>query len=119
MQMKTLTKGMLALLCAASLTACGDDDKEGPDSMYLYSTSATVEAAAGSKAVTIVTNRAWTATPAEKWVVASPASGSEKGYHEVTLSYEANTAAEPRSCAITFAGGTYKVVYTLTQKGAK
>ncbi len=116
--MKTLTKGLLSLLCIAALTACSDDDDPtpGPDSMHLYTTASTVDATAGELGVTIITNRSWTATPQSEWVKATPAAGAEKGIHEVTLSYEANPDNTPRECKILFAGGSYTVTYTLTQK---
>lgn len=115
--MKTLTKGFLSLLCIAALTACSDDDPApGPDSMHLYTTESTVDATEGQIGVTLITNRSWTVTPQSEWVKASPASGSEKGIYETILTYEANPDAEPRTCKVLFAGGSYTVTYTLTQK---
>ena len=115
--MKTLTKGLLSLLCMAAMTACSEDDPApGPDSMHLYTTESTVDATEGQIGVTIITNRSWTAEPQADWVKATPASGTEKGIHEVVLSYDSNPDNTPRSCKVLFSGGSYTVTYTLNQK---
>ena len=115
--MKTLTKGLLSLLCLTAMTACSEDDPApGPDSTHLYTTEATVDADAGEQAVTLFTNRSWTVSPQNDWVTATPSSGTDKGIYEVTLTYTANPDPTPRSCEVIFAGRTYKVTYTLTQK---
>lgn len=115
--MKTLTKGLLSLICLAAMTACSEDDPTpGPDSMHLYTTEATVDAEAGQLPVTLITNRSWTVAPQADWVTVSPTSGAEKGIHEVVLSYTANPDATPRTATVLFKGGTYTVTYTLNQK---
>ena len=43
------------LLCACLAGGCKDDDPSAPDSLYMYSTSGTVEAVAGTQSVTIYT----------------------------------------------------------------
>ena len=43
------------LLCACLAGGCKDDDPSAPDSLYMHSTSGTVEAAAGTQSVTIYT----------------------------------------------------------------
>ena len=47
------------LLCACLAGSCKDDDPAAPDSLYMHSTSGTVEAAAGTQSVTIYTTCGW------------------------------------------------------------
>ena len=55
------------LLCACLAGGCKDDDPSAPDSLYMYSTSGTVEAVAGTQSVTIYTTCGWKAT-GDDWI---------------------------------------------------
>ena len=103
------------LLCACLTGSCKDDDPAAPDSRYMYSTSATVEAGARTHSVTIFTTCAWTAA-GDTWITVDPVAGGEKGIHVVKLSYTANPSAAPRTGTVTFKAGTYTETFTLTQK---
>ena len=62
------------LLCACLAGSCKDDDPAAPDSLYMHSTSGTVEAAAGTQSVTIYTTCGWKAT-GDDWITIEPLSG--------------------------------------------
>lgn len=103
------------LLCACLAGSCKDDDPAAPDSLYMYSTSATVEAGAGTQSVTIFTTCAWEAS-GDDWVTIEPLSGGEKGIFAVHLSFGTNDTGSPRTGSVVFNAGTYSETYTLTQK---
>lgn len=107
---------MAVLLCACLAGSCKDDDPAAaPDSLYMYSLSGTVEAAAGTQSVTIFTTCGWTAA-GDDWITIEPLSGGEKGIFAVHLGFGANDTGAPRTGRVTFAAGTYSETYTLTQK---
>ena len=93
------------LLCACLAGGCKDDDPSAPDSLYMYSTSGTVEAVAGTQSVTIY-----------DWITVAPLSGGEKGIFAVHLSFGANDTGALRTGRVVFEAGTYSETYTLTQK---
>ena len=76
--------------------------------------------AGGSETVNITSNVSWTATSDATWATISPASGTNDG--TITVSVEANTAAEARSATITItpdvASGLSAIEYSVTQAGA-
>ena len=106
---------LLTLVCACLTSSCKDEDEAAPDSVYMYSTTGTVDAAAGTHSVTIFTTCAWTAA-GDTWITVNPVAGGEKGIHVVKLSYTANPSAAPRTGTVTFKAGTYTETFTLTQK---
>ena len=97
---------LLTLVCVCLTSSCKDEDEAAPDSVYMYSTTGTVDAAAGTHSVTIFTT----------WITVNPVAGGEKGIHVVKLSYTANPSAAPRTGTVTFKAGTYTETFTLTQK---
>lgn len=106
---------LLIVTCASLAGSCRDDEPSATDSLYMYSTSATVDAAAGSHSVTIFTTRAWEAS-GDGWITVDPLSGGEKGIFAVHLSFGANDTGAPRTGKVLFSAGTYTETYTLTQK---
>lgn len=80
------------LLCACLAGSCKDDDPAAPDSLYMHSTSGTVEAVAGTQSVTIYTTCGWKAT-GDDWITIEPLSGGEKGIFAVHLSFGPTTRA--------------------------
>lgn len=105
----------LSLLCLCLANSCNDDENAAPDSVYLYSTTATVDAVAGAHSVTIFTTCAWEAT-GDDWITIDPVAGGEKGIYVVKLNYGANQTAGPRSGNVVFKAGSYTETFTLTQK---
>ena len=103
------------LLCACLAGGCKDDDPSAPDSLYMHSTSGTVEAAAGTQSVTIYTTCGWKAT-GDDWITVEPLSGGEKGIFAVHLGFGANDTGAPRTGRVVLEAGTYSETYTLTQK---
>ena len=97
---------LLTLVCVCLTSSCKDEDEAAPDSVYMYSTTGTVDAAAGTHSVTIFTTCAWTAA-GDTWITVNPVAGGEKGIHVVKLSYTANPSAAPRTGTVTFKAGTY------------
>ena len=106
---------LLTLVCVCLASSCKDEDEAAPDSVYMYSTTGTVDAAAGTHSVTIFTTCAWTAS-ADTWITVDPVAGGEKGIHVVKLGYTANPSAGPRTGTVTFKAGAYTETFTLTQK---
>lgn len=103
---------MTACLCFAY--GCKDDSEDAPDSVYMYSTSGSVDAAAGMQSVTVFTTCAWQAT-GDDWITIDPASADTKGIHVVHLSFSSNETGTPRVGRIVFKAGSYSETYTLTQ----
>lgn len=106
---------LLIVLCAGLAGSCKDDEPSAPDSLYMYSTSATVDAAAGTHSVTIFTTCAWEAS-GDGWITIDPLSGGEKGIFAVHLGFAANDTGAPRTGKVVFTAGTYIETYTLTQR---
>lgn len=79
---------LLTLVCVCLASSCKDEDEAAPDSVYMYNTTGTVDAAAGTHSVTIFTTCAWTAA-GDTWITVDPVAGGEKGIHVVKLSYTA------------------------------
>lgn len=73
----------------------------GPDSLYMHSTSGTVEAAAGTQSVTIYTTAAGRPT-GDDWITIDPLSGGEKGIFAVHLSFGANDTGALRTGRVVF-----------------
>jgi hypothetical protein len=112
--MKNQLLFIAVLLCACLAGGCKDDTPSAPDSVYMYSTSGTVEAAAGTHSVTIFTTCGWEAT-GNDWITVEPISGGEKGIFAVHLSFGANNTGSTRTGQVVFKAGTYSETYTLTQ----
>lgn len=106
---------LLALACMTFAGGCKDDDPEPAGSVYLYSTAATVDAAAGTRSVTIFTTASWQAAGGD-WITVEPLSGGEKGIYPVHLTYGANDTGQPRTASVVFTSGTYSETFTLTQQ---
>ena len=105
---------LLTLVCVCLTSSCKDEDEAAPDSVYMYSTTGTVDAAAGTHSVTIFTTCRNGAM--KHLFIVNPVAGGEKGIHVVKLSYTANPSAAPRTGTVTFKAGTYTETFTLTQK---
>lgn len=102
------------LLCACLAGSCKDDDPAAPDSLYMHSTSGTVEAVAGTQSVTIYTTCGWKAT-GDDWITIEPLSGGEKGFRR-SPQLRGQRHGALRTGRVVFEAGTYSETYTLTQK---
>lgn len=103
------------LLCLSATGGCDDDTEQAPDSVYLYSTSASVAAGAGSHSVTVFSTCAWEAA-GDGWITVDPFSAGEKGIYVVKLGFGENTTGAPRTGSVVFKAGSYTETFTLTQK---
>lgn len=105
----------LALLCVGLTSGCDDDAEQAPDSVYLYTTSASVGSGAGTHSVTVFTTCAWEAS-ADGWISVEPLSAGEKGIYAVHLGYGENTTGAARTGSVVFRAGDYMQTFTMTQK---
>ena len=93
----------------------GPDPKPEPESSLSLSLSQKeVSNAAGSFALSVTANKAWTTSGVPNWLTLSPASGD--GDKDVSLSYTANTGADARTATVTFKAGEKTKSFVLTQK---
>lgn len=104
-----------ALFCVFLLSGCKDDEEPVPGSLYLYSTSARVDAVAGSHSVTLFSTTAWEAD-ADAWITVDPESVDRKGICAVRLTYGQNTTGDERSGTVLFRTGACTETFTITQK---
>ena len=94
----------------------GPDPKPEPEtSLSLSLNQKEVSEAAGTFALSVTANKAWTASGAPEWLTLSQASGD--GNKELSLSYTANASTEARTATVTFKAGDKTQTFTLTQKG--
>ena len=80
------------LLCACLAGGCKDDDPSAPDSLYMYSTSGTVEAVAGTQSVTIYTTCGWKAT-GDDWITVAPFREAKRAFSPFTSASGPTTRA--------------------------
>lgn len=103
------------LLCACLTGSCKDDDPAAPDSLYMYSTSATVEADAGTQSVTIFTTCSWEAS-GDDLGHDRTSLGRRKGYFRRPPQLRSQRHGLSAHRRVVFNAGTYSETYTLTQK---
>lgn len=103
---------LLSCLCIAY--GCRDDGEDTPDSLYIHTSGATVDAAAGTRSITVYTTCAWQAS-GNDWISIDPASADAKGIYAVHLGFTANDTGSPRTGIVVFKAGNYTETYTLTQ----
>jgi hypothetical protein len=120
--MKKQTYFLMALVslfavAMVSLAGCKKDKAEDP---ALSTDKATIAATAvaGSYAIAVTSNVAWTVTVSSgvTWCTASPASGNGNG--TVNVAVTANTAVMPRNATITIASGSLSKTVAVTQEAA-
>ena len=78
-------------------------------------TNINVNSNSGNTSFLINTNGSWTVSESCSWLSVSPTSGTNNG--TITITYNANTSANPRSCAITINCGSSTQSVTVTQSG--
>lgn len=113
--MKKLLLFLVPMLCVGLMSSCKKDDPATPDSVFMYSTTATVDAGAGTHSVTVMTTCGWEASCESSWVEIVPLSSAEKGIYAVHLNYETNDTGSSRTARIVFTAGSYSETYTLIQ----
>ena len=68
----------------------------------LDQTSISLPDTGGSQTVTLTANKPWTANSNQSWCTVSPSAGEEAARSRITISCEANTTYDERSCTVTF-----------------
>lgn len=109
---------LAALFVSASLTSCGDDNKEGDDevkSLTVSQTSLTFEATASTQSldVTVTGGVAWAATASDSWVHVTPAVGTSSSTLTVTVDENPNRSSRVASLTISGTGVTSTSVVIL------
>ena len=111
--------GLTLVIACFSFVGCQvyDNEPTDADGVSMFSTAATVDAAAGTYSLTISSTRDWTAVP-DGWITLDATSGP-RGVQAVHLSYGANNTGDARVGKVVFTAGTYSETFTLTQKKAE
>jgi uncharacterized protein (TIGR02145 family) len=119
---KNLLMLLISLLTVSAFSACSEDENtdtsnEGDaPTLSVSQTDIPAASTAGSYAVAVASNGAWTAAvdaAAAEWCSVTPTSGS--GNDTVTVTVTANSALQERTATITFALDTLSRTVTLTQ----
>lgn len=110
----------LALLATTMLLAAacggGGDKAIAPDVVVSVAfSSTTVDAAKGSQFVSISASGSWTISSSASWLKPSTTGGS--GSTTISVTWEENTSASPRTATITLNCSGKSASATLTQKG--
>jgi hypothetical protein len=85
--------------------------------LSLDKTNENVNSTAGNFTLDVTTNGAnWSTSGVPAWISLIPANGSVSG--NISVSYQANTLASPRSASITFTSGSSSKVLTVNQAAA-
>ena len=69
----------------------------------------------GSQTVSLTANKAWSASAAQAWCKVSPSAGDEAAGSRITITCDANTTYDERSCAVTFTCAEKTVTVNVTQ----
>ncbi len=110
---------LLSLMLPLSFAACSDDDTPPTDNIYLYTTTANVDAVAGYISVTVATSGTWTASTQDSWLSVDPAGGNVTGHTAVHVTYQANESEEPRTGTVIFKAGNVTSTLSVNQKAKK
>ena len=65
-------------------------------------TSITVPDTGGSQTITLTANKPWTVSSNQSWCRTSPSAGEEAASTRITITCDANTSYDARSCIVTF-----------------
>ena len=71
--------------------------------------------AGGAQTVSLTANKAWSASAAQAWCKVSPSGGEEAAGSRITITCDANTSYDERSCAVTFTCAEQSVTVNVTQ----
>ncbi|MDR2145833.1 MAG: BACON domain-containing protein [Tannerella sp.] len=113
-----MKKIVFSFLMFTLLASCGGDEDEKQDPVLNVSPpQIDMEAAGGSRDVSVTANNAWTAvSAAADWCAVSPASGSNNGTFTVTV--QPNTALETRETSISVKSETLEKTINVFQAAA-
>lgn len=65
-------------------------------------TSINISDAGGSQTVTLTTNKPWSVSSTQSWCKVSPSGGEEAAGSRISISCDANTTYDARTCTVTF-----------------
>ena len=71
--------------------------------------------AGGAQTVSLTANKVWSASAAQAWCKVSPSGGEEAAGSRITITCDANTSYDERSCAVTFTCAEQSVTVNVTQ----
>jgi chitodextrinase len=100
---------------SAQSTALNVTTQSTGSSLTVSPGSLSIGSAAGSSPIAVTSNVSWTATDNQSWITVSPASGSNNGTVNVTVT--ANTGSTSRAGTVTIAGGSITRTIAVTQSG--
>ena len=104
---------LFVLAVAAGLALLPSCEKETVLTVNLSSLSFTD--AGGSQTVTLTANKVWSASAGQSWCQVSPSGGEEAAGSRITVTCNANTTYDERSCAVTFTCEEKTVTVNVTQ----
>ena len=78
-------------------------------------TSITIPDTGGSQSITLTANKTWSASPNQSWCKVSPSSGEEAASSRLSISCDANTTYEDRSCTVTITCAELTKTISVTQ----
>lgn len=112
-----IAKLCCAVLVAMPFVACQEDEPSMSDALMVSSTSIIVPAAENDKTITIYADNSWVADVSEDWLSLDKSSG--KGTVDVTVHFDYNSAAEPRTAHLYVQGASHLAIIDveITQKG--
>ena len=104
---------LFVLAVAAGLALLSSCEKETV--LTIDQTSLSFTDAGGSQTVSLTANKAWSASAAQAWCKVSPSAGDEAAGSRITITCDANTTYDERSCAVTFTCAEKTVTVNVTQ----
>lgn len=119
--MKKLLHNIVRICCAALVSipfvACQEEEVSMSDALMVSSTSIIVPAAENDKTITIYADNSWVADVSEDWLSLDKSSG--KGTVDVTVHFDYNSSAEPRTAHLYVQGASHVAMIdvAITQKG--
>ena len=104
---------LFVLAVAAGLALLSSCEKETV--LTIDQTSLSFTDAGGSQTVSLTANKAWSASAAQAWCKVSPSAGDEAAGSRITITCDANTTYDERSCVVTFTCAEKTVTVNVTQ----
>lgn len=106
-------KRVFVLLLSLSITIFSSCEKETLLSVDLTSVSFTD--AVESQTISLTANKPWTVNSSQSWCKVSPSGGEEAANSRVTITCDANTSYDERSCTVTFTCAELTKTVSVTQ----
>lgn len=108
--MKRIASFFLSLLAILALSSC-----EKETVLTVDQTTISFTDAGGSQTVSLTANKPWTAKCDQSWCKVSPSGGEEASSSRITISCDANTSYDERSCTVTFTCAESTKTVSVTQ----